>query len=163
MLTVSCLPGVPAAGRAEMRSCGMCVTDPAAASKGKGLAQHRFARIVAIGMVLFVCFFSFLKQMSSAVASARWSIPNFWWSGINVLFSWHLSLFRGIFVMWHSSLSRPQPLAYAHLISCFSLDAHKTISAAPVLWPFIFVTRTARGNENCVTISPLPQCLGQVW
>lgn len=70
LLTVS-LPGVPAAARGEMGSCGMCITDLAPASEGKGLAQHRFARTVAIRMVLFVCFFSFLKQMSSAIASAR--------------------------------------------------------------------------------------------
>lgn len=57
----------------------------------------------------------------------------------------------------------PSASAYTHLMNCFSLDAHKIISTAPILWPFIFVTRTARGNENCVTISPLPKCLGQVW
>lgn len=52
LLTVSSLPRVPAARQgagtgAETRSCGMSITDLTRPSRGKGLAQHRFARAVA--------------------------------------------------------------------------------------------------------------------
>lgn len=114
-LAVSSLPGVPAArlrswdwSRVEIpwdthHRSGMC-------QQREGSCPAQVCQTVASWMLLSIYFFSFFKQTSSAIASARWRIQNFWWSGINILFSWHVILFKGIFITWDSSLSRPQPV-----------------------------------------------------